>query len=140
MFKLDGEKIPEELMYTLRIYHAEMADLQDFEKAREGKPISSFNEKKALEEIVKFCTESLRKYPTSRKEDKKILLKGKLTNNAKYAVILRRAEKRILQSLKKQATSRLQSLKQNWNERPTENLRWDSNLKKFTSKTGNERK
>lgn len=112
-----------------------MVDLQDFENAREGKPMSAFNEKVVVEEIINFCSELLKSYPTTRAEDKKILMSGKLSIYSKYAVILRRAEKRILSSTKKIATSRLGWLKENWMTRPTENIHSDS--VKFQSLSNN---
>lgn len=103
-----------------------MIDLQDFEKAREGKAISAYNEKKVVENIIQFCSDLLKAYPTTRAEDKKILLAGKLSIYAKYAVILRRAEKRILGATKQQAVSRLKWVNDNWMTRTTQGIHSDS--------------
>jgi histone-lysine N-methyltransferase SETD3 len=95
-------KLMGEVLSFLRIAHAgagELALLMDAPDAlaRAKSMLSVENEQKAVSAFVAACKERLADYATSLEEDEQILREEMLTHNARSCVLLRRAEKQILE-------------------------------------------
>jgi len=115
-FPLSEEKIPEDLLVALRIYHTTVYDLEDVRNALENKPVSMQNELKVAETLLELCTSSLKSFKTTAKQDKE-LLKTSLTTRMRNAVIYRRGEKKILLKTLERARVAFDGVKSKWDMR-----------------------
>ena len=92
-----------ELFAFLRIVHAnaedrrKLADSPDPLVRAKGQ-LSPGNEQKLIPAFVSACEELLAGYANSVEEDDRLLREEKLSHNARSCVVLRRGEKRILQT------------------------------------------
>ncbi|WP_407743210.1 SET domain-containing histone-lysine N-methyltransferase [Hyalangium sp.] len=92
-----------ELFCYLRVIHAEAEELATLAAApdaltRAKSPLSEGNEAKLLPALVAACEARLAGYATSLGEDERMLREEPLSLNARNCVLLRRGEKRLLQS------------------------------------------
>ena len=92
-----------ELFSYLRVLHAEAEELATLAAApdaltRARTPLSEHNKAKLRPALVAACEARLARYPTSLEEDERMLREELLTLNARNCILLRRGEKRLLQS------------------------------------------
>jgi histone-lysine N-methyltransferase SETD3 len=90
--------ISQELMKALRIQLLRDSELNSYDRATEGKTVSLGNELRVLRAILAACNNMLQQYGTSIEEDE-TLLKTKLPLRQRSAVVLRRNEKKVIQSI-----------------------------------------
>jgi histone-lysine N-methyltransferase SETD3 len=95
-------QLMEQILSFLRIAHAGAGELALLSEApdalaRARSMLSVENEQKIVSLFVGMCQERLAGYATSIEEDEQILREEKLSHNARNCVLLRRAEKQILQ-------------------------------------------
>lgn len=95
-FALDGESIPEGLLFALRVYHAVTSEVNEVQEALHGRPVSVRNEKQVWENLGQVLASRLYAFPTTLEEDGELLKNNDMPRAAKNAILLRRAEKRIL--------------------------------------------
>jgi histone-lysine N-methyltransferase SETD3 len=92
-----------EIVSLLRVAHADAGELAKLAEAPGAltlaKPLSGEgDEQKLIPLFAAICEERLAGYETSLEEDERILREEKLSHNARSCVLLRRGEKRILQT------------------------------------------
>jgi protein-histidine N-methyltransferase len=105
-FKLPHKYDPKllaEILSFLRVAHAQAGELALLSEApdalaRAKSMLSEENERKIISLFVAACEERLADYANSLEEDERILRQEKLSHNARNCVLLRRAEKQILQT------------------------------------------
>jgi protein-histidine N-methyltransferase len=95
-------QLMEQILSFLRVAHAGAGELALLSEApdalaRARSMLSVENEQKAVSLFVGMCQERLASYATSFEEDERILREEQLSHNARNCVLLRRAEKQILQ-------------------------------------------
>jgi len=95
-FQLRAAAIPTDLIYALRIYHANTYDFDDMNNVDKNKPISLQCEKRVAETLIDTCQSALNEYTTTAREDKTILANKETAYRLKNAVLLRKGEKRVL--------------------------------------------
>eukprot|EP01119_Soliformovum_irregulare_P011847 TRINITY_DN3013_c0_g1_i1.p1 TRINITY_DN3013_c0_g1~~TRINITY_DN3013_c0_g1_i1.p1 ORF type:complete len:482 (+),score=159.95 TRINITY_DN3013_c0_g1_i1:54-1499(+) len=94
-FSLRTTEIPEDLLYALRIFHSTTYDWDDITNADRNKPVSLQSEKLVAQSLIDTCQSAFSEYMTTAREDKNILA-GNPSHRLKQAVLLRRAEKKVL--------------------------------------------
>jgi histone-lysine N-methyltransferase SETD3 len=100
--KFDPKVMAESLSF-LRVAHSQAGELALLAEApdalaRAKSMLSMENERKVISLFVDACEERLADYATSIEEDERILREENLSHNARSCVLLRRAEKQILQT------------------------------------------
>ena len=98
------------LFAYLRILHAEAEELATLAAApdalaRARTPLSERNEAQLVPALVAACEARLGGYATSLQEDERLLREETLSLNARNCILLRRGEKRLLQSYVERALS-----------------------------------
>lgn len=66
-FPVTIDKIPDELIFALRVYHVSVYDYEDTNNAFSGKAVSSHNELKVCQTIIDTCQAALKSYKTTNK-------------------------------------------------------------------------
>lgn len=99
-----------ELFAYLRILHAEAEELATLEAApdaltRARTSLSERNEAQVLPALIAACEARLGGYATSLQEDERLLREETLSLNARNCILLRKGEKRLLQSYVERALS-----------------------------------
>jgi len=89
---------PDRLLRTYRLSLLEFKELEHLSEAMEGKPISLSNELKSYRGIISGLQSLLQTYPTTEAEDAELLKDATLSVNKRNAVVLRKAEKEIIQN------------------------------------------
>lgn len=97
--------IPNELMTGLRVQLLRDAEMDKFERVADGKPATLSNELRVYRAILAACNNMLQAYGTSL-EDDEALLKTQLGVRERSAVVLRRNEKKVIQSVMVEVSKR----------------------------------
>eukprot|EP01028_Stygiella_incarcerata_P013142 TRINITY_DN81557_c0_g1_i1.p1 TRINITY_DN81557_c0_g1~~TRINITY_DN81557_c0_g1_i1.p1 ORF type:complete len:480 (+),score=150.05 TRINITY_DN81557_c0_g1_i1:137-1441(+) len=97
-YLLFEEHISEELLTALRIQLLREEDMNLFGKALDKKPVSLPNELRVLRAILAACNNMLEGYGESLEEDE-TMLKTSLSPRVRSAVLLRKREKEVIQSI-----------------------------------------
>lgn len=122
-FFLDGEAVPKELVFALRVFHADVQDFHDMSWAMD-RPVSARSERSTWETLGMLCADKLRSFPSTLEEDRQILdSRAQLSRNSRNAILWRRAEKRILRKTLRLAEEQAKRLHNNWLIRDTDPVR-----------------
>lgn len=101
----------EEMFSFLRIACAGAEELATLAAAPDARirarsPLSARNEQKVIDSFITLCEEQLAGYETPLAEDERILREERLSQNARNCILMRRGEKRILETYAARARSR----------------------------------
>ena len=129
-FHLEWKKIPLDLIFALRVYHAIVGEYHEMNSALKDEPISERNEREVWESLGTLSLETLQRYPTTFKHDTDLLKEFKRgaksetqpTRNFKNAVMYRRSEKRILTHVVEVVDEHLEALHDSHRVRKTDFL------------------
>jgi len=128
-YSITDHSIPKELIFALRIYHMNIYDADEVQKAFQDKPISSQNEKKVAQTLLDLCQHSIKGYATTAKRDKEILSElrqkekindpklARTNDRLEKALIFRISEKKILHKTLQKVQAMMEEVKKGWNLR-----------------------
>ena len=126
-FQLSAASIPSNLIFALRIYHAETTEHHELRNALKNKMISSRNEKLTWESLGTLCYQRLEQFPTTIMEDKELLDEwkrdGNGSRNVKNALLFRRSEKRVLMNTLRHVDNQLRVLHENYMVRESDPIK-----------------